>query len=241
MPMVILKKRPAIFICEAEHGAAQGLADYLTSKDFTVRCIAESGQAVAQIVTHVPDVVLLDAHLPVAGGYEVCSAVRPSYNGHILFMGSDQDEAAQLLAFERGADDYILTPVSPALLAARIGAHLKRSQRVSGKANNHQVRVGELVVDAARREVFLAGHPIDLTTMQFELLWYLAKRSGRVVSREELYEALYKEKYNGFDRSVDVYVSRIRNQLGEDAEKPSYLKTVRDVGYLFVGHDGSAC
>jgi hypothetical protein len=127
-----------------------------------------------------------------------------------LFLGSDHNEVAQLLAFERGADDYILTPISPALLAARIGAHLKRSQRAGGNADN-QIRVGDLVVDAACREVFLAGQPIDLTTIQFELLWYLARRSGRVVSREELFEALYQVKYNGYDRSVDVYISRIRN------------------------------
>jgi DNA-binding response OmpR family regulator len=84
-----------------------------------------------------------------------------------------------------------------------------------------------------------AGKPIDLTTMQFELLWYLVKRSGRVVSRDERYEALYNEKYNGFDRRVDVYISRIRQQLKDDVDNPSFLKTIRGVGYLFVGHDGN--
>ena len=90
------------------------------------------------------------------------------------------------------------------------------------------------------RAVSLSGQPIDLTTMVFKLLSYLVKRSGRVVPREELYEVLYKEKYNGFDRSVDVYVSRIRQQLGDDAENPSYLKTIRGVGYLLVGHGGNS-
>jgi DNA-binding response OmpR family regulator len=99
--------------------------------------------------------------------------------------------------------------------------------------------VGQLMVDASLRTVSLAGKPIDLTTMQFELLWHLAKRSGRVVSRDELYDALYNEKYNGFDRSVDVYISRIRQQLMDDVDNPSFLKTIRGVGYLFVGHDGN--
>ncbi|MGD9246885.1 MAG: response regulator transcription factor [Desulfobacteraceae bacterium] len=238
--MVTTKKSSTIFICVAQKKAAKPLSDYLTAKDFTVQCIQGSSQAVNQIITRAPDVVVLDVDLPMDGGYEVCSAVRSSFNGQILLMGSDRNEASQLLAFERGADDYILTPISPALLAARIGAHLKRSKGAGGNGNN-RIRVGDLVVDAGCREVFLAGKSIDLTTIQFELLWYLAKRSGRVVSREELFEALYDEKYNRCDRSVDVYISRIRNQLGENADKPSYLKTVRGVGYLFVGHSELKC
>jgi DNA-binding winged helix-turn-helix (wHTH) protein len=122
----------------------------------------------------------------------------------------------------------------------RSHVHLKRSRKVAGNnGSGRQIRVGQLMVDASLRTVSLAGKPIDLTTMQFELLWHLAKRSGRVVSRDELYDALYNEKYNGFDRSVDVYISRIRQQLMDDVDNPSFLKTIRGVGYLFVGHDGN--
>lgn len=231
----IPKGRPTIFICEADCGPEDPLVADLTARKFSVCCIRESERAIDRIVTHAPDIVLLDADLPVAGGYDVCSTVRPHYDGHILFQGRIQDEAAQLLAFDRGADDYIHRPVSPTLLTARIRAHLRRSQDAAGL----QLRVGALVVDPAMRAVSLSGQPIDLTTTQFELLWYLVKRSGRVVTREELYEALYNETYNGFDRSVDVYISRIRHQLGDDAENPSYLKTIRGVGYLFVGQDGN--
>ena len=122
-------------------------------------------------------------------------------------------------------------------MAARICAYLKRSHGLNDKMDARWIQAGKLFLDAARREVFLVGVPVDLTKVQFNLLWYLAKRSGLVVPRKELYEALFQQKYNGFDRSVDVYISRIRNQLGEDPESPSYLKTVRGVGYLFVGCD----
>lgn len=235
----ILKKRPTVFVCESNLEAIPSLTDYLSAKEFVVHCMQDSRQAIDEIVTRAPDVVLLDADLPVAGGYDVCSMVRPYYNGPILFTGKDGDDASQLLAFERGADDYIQTPISPALLTARISAHLKRSRNAAGNGSGRQIRVGQLMVDASLRTVSLAGKPIDLTTMQFELLWYLAKRSGRVVSRDELYEALYNEKYNGFDRSVDVYISRIRQQLKDDVDNPSFLKTIRGVGYLFVGHGGN--
>lgn len=235
----MLKKRPTVFLCEANLEAIPALADYLSAKEFFVHCLADSKKAIDEIITRAPDVVLLDADLPMAGGYDVCSMVRPYYNGHILFTGKDGDDASQLLAFERGADDYVQMPVSPALLTARISAHLKYSRGSAGNGNSRQIRVGDLVVDASLRTVSMGGKPIDLTTMQFELLWYLAKRSGRVVSRDELYEALYNEKYNGFDRSVDVYISRIRQQLNDDVDNPSFVKTIRGVGYLFVGRDGS--
>lgn len=166
---------------------------------------------------------------------------RPSAGGHFLFTGKDRDDASQLLAFERGADDYVQMPVSPALLTARINVHLKRGYSSAANGNSRQMRIGELVVDASLRTVSLGGRSIDLTTMQFELLWYLAKRSGRLVSRDELYEALYNEKYNGFDRSVDEYISRIRQQLSDSVDNPSFVKTIRGGGYLFVARDGRQC
>lgn len=232
MSTAAIHKRPTVLLCQPDLESAHSLVEYLRAKGFSVGCITESDRAVDQIITRVPDVVLLDSRILPAGGYEVCREIRPYYGGPILFQGWNQDEAAQLLAFERGADEYILMPASPPLLVARISAHLDR-----GRMSYHRVRIGQLVVDASRREVLLAGQPVDLTTIQFDLLWYLVKRSGRVVPRQELYEALFHEKYNGFERSVDVYISRIRNQLRDDPENPSYLKTVRGVGYLFIGAD----
>lgn len=232
MPPVDFQSRPTVLVCQSDHDCAHSLVEYLGAKGFAVGFVSESDRAVDQIITQVPDVVLLDSRILPAGGYDVCREVRPYYNGPILFQGWEQDEAAQLLAFERGADEYIAMPASPMLLEAKINARLSR-----GKMSYHQVRIGQLLLDASRRVVVLAGQPVDLTTVQFDLLWYLAKRSGRVVSRQELYKALFREKYNGYERSVDVYISRIRNQLGDDPENPSYLKTVRGVGYLFVDAD----
>jgi DNA-binding response OmpR family regulator len=237
MSMVATKKNLIIFLCETGCNSADALVEFLTDKDFDVQCLPESGPAVDQIILRVPDIVILDANIPPAGGYEVCKEVRPYYSGPILFMGREESEAAQLLAYERGADDYIVKPVSPALMAAKISAHLRRGRGSDHPTKGRRIRAGKLIVDATRREVSLAGEPVDLTTIQFDLFWYLARRSGRVVSRQELYEALFRQKYNGFDRSVDVYISRIRNQLGDNPENPNFLKTVRGVGYLFVGQE----
>ena len=232
------EKQPKIFICSANRDDFQPSIDLFTHKKFTVQCIGDSNQAINEIITDMPDAVLLDVHLPTSGGYEVCGLIRPVYHGIIVFVGEGGEDAMQLLAFERGADDYIGLPISPALLAARIDAHLRRTGGSNGRGNEHCVQVGDLLLDAGRRAVSMAGHPVDLTTMQFELLWYLAKRSGRVVDRDELHSALYRRPYNGFDRMLDVYVSRIRKKIGDDPANPEILKTVRGVGYLFVRQDG---
>lgn len=237
MAIAIMKKRPNIFICDSDDTSTLPLVKYLEGEGLSVHRISESGEAVHQILNQMPSLVLLDTLLPSAGGFDVCRAIRPYFSGPIIFHSTHDDEAAQLLAFERGADDFVVKPTSPPIMAARICAHLKRARNPSGTPNELMVKSGELTVDAARREVSLSGKQVDLTSIQFELLWYLANRSGRVVSREELYEALYSEKYNGFDRSVDVYVSRIRHQLKDNADSPRFVKTVRGVGYLFVSHD----
>jgi two-component system, OmpR family, response regulator RstA len=234
--MTLVKKSQTLFICEPTIQPDHPLDEYLIGKGFNVRRIGQSDRAVDEIIKCVPDLVLLDPHFPPAGGFEVCRSVRSFYGGPILFIGQGRDETAQLFAFECGADDYVLAPLSPALLTARIRVHLRHhSNTPSARSDNRRIEFGELVVDASRREVLLAGRPINLTTVQFDLLWYLARRSGRVVSREELYETLYKQEYRGFDRALDVYISRIRQQLGDSSENPAFLKTVRGKGYLFIG------
>ena len=126
----------SIFICEPASSHTRTFTEYLEAKDFAVQFISESRRAIEDIVTRMPDAALLDADLPKALGYEVCKAVRPHYKGPVLIKGFNSDEASQLLAFERGANDYILMPVSPALLAARICAHLYRSCGTASKSES---------------------------------------------------------------------------------------------------------
>ncbi len=233
--MESLNLRPTVLLCEPGQDNTDQLNGYLINRGFEVRLVTHCDAAMDAIITSVPDVVVLDVGLPDAGGYEVCRKVRPYYRGLIIIKGHDREETAQLLAFDRGADDYVVTPVSPALLSARINAHLRREGGMIGDTSALQIRCGELMIDATCREVQLGAKSVELTTLQFELLWYLAKRSGRVVPREELYKSVYQTEYNGFDRSVDIQISRIRRHLGECPDTPTYLKTVRGVGYIFIG------
>ena len=232
--MIAHSKQPTILICKPEDDTDRSIEALLNAKNIFVHCISDSGRAIDHILEHVPELVLLDTALPVIGGYEVCAAIRPTYTGPILIQGYDSDEAAQLLAFERGADDYVALPVSPVLLTARICAHLKRCLVSVAQTGDRLLQAGPLRIDPTRREVSLSGEPLGLTTIQFDLLWYLAKRPGRVISRKELYKALFNAQYKGFDRAVDVYISRLRRLLGDDEGNHQFIKTVRGVGYLFA-------
>jgi two-component system response regulator RstA len=151
------------------------------------------------------------------------------------------DDLDQVLGLEMGADDYVAKPVRPRVLLARIQALLRRTQQPSANttpesSNEQQTRLefGELVIDSAMREAWLADVSIDLTSAEFDLLWLLASNAGTVLSREEIFTALRGIEYDGQDRSIDVRVSRIRPKVGDDPMHPRRIKTVRSKGYLFV-------
>jgi two-component system response regulator RstA len=187
------------------------------------------------IIKEQPDLVVLDIMLPGFDGFEVCRQVRPQYAGPILILTARDDNLDEILGLELGADDFVTKPVNPRLLLARIRALLRRSQRKNAPSKTGKVSVGELTVDGSRREAEIDGSQVELTTIEFDLLSYLTSRAGEVVSRQEIYQALFRYDYDGLDRSVDVYISRLRQKLGDNPGAPHYIKTVRGVGYLMAG------
>jgi len=194
-----------------------------------------SGEAACErILSDPPHLVILDIMLPGLDGFEVCRKVRPRYKGPILILTARDEDMDQVLGLELGADDYVVKPIRPRVLLARIRALLRRP---SHQGDDRSVTLGSLTVNARRREAFIDGRPVPLTTAEFDLLWHLVQHAGVVLSRNEIYLALYNTEYDGLDRSVDVYVSRLRQKLGDDPLAPRYLKTVRGRGYLFAGED----
>lgn len=159
--------------------------------------------------------------------------LREDYKGPLAVLDEHPNERRHILALEIGADDYLEKTVSSPVLTARIEALIRRHQQ-QDQAAGAVIDLGELVVDAARREVTQAGKSIPLTTVEFKLLWHLASHAGAVVSRNDIHQALYNRDYNGIDRSVDMYISRVRKKLGDDSANPKCLKTIRGDGYLLV-------
>jgi len=181
-----------------------------------------------------PDLVILDLMLPKLPGLEVCREIRRDQALNrlpILMLTARGEEADRVVGLEMGADDYVTKPFSPRELVARVKALLRRTEP-AGEAEK-PVEIRGLFIDPASYRVARSGKPIALSTLEFRLLYYLARRADRVFSRDQLLDAVWGTDRFVTPRSVDVYIRRLREKVEEDPEKPEYLKTVRGAGYIF--------
>ncbi|CAD5108603.1 winged helix-turn-helix domain-containing protein [Zestomonas carbonaria] len=224
-----------ILIVEDDQRLAELTKEYLEANGLRVAIEADGARAAGRILGEQPDLVILDLMLPGEDGLSICRKVRGQYKGPILMLTARSDDMDQVLGLEMGADDYVCKPVRPRVLLARIRAMLRRSEPASGGDEPRRLEFGALVIDNAMREAWLRGQGIELTSAEFDLLWLLASNAGRILSREEIFNALRGIEYDGQDRSIDVRISRIRPKIGDDPMHPRLIKTVRSKGYLFVG------
>jgi DNA-binding response OmpR family regulator len=178
-----------------------------------------------------PHLIILDCPGSGVDGLAVCQAIRARYSGLLVIVAESGEERFHMLALDLGADASFSKTISAPLIVANIKAMLRR---FASTIQPSVLNFGKLTVDANQREVFVAGQAAQLSTFEFQLIWYLAQHSGCVVARDEIYRELRNSTYNGYDRSIDVYVSRIRQKIGDDSTSPKFLKTVRGVGYQFV-------
>lgn len=225
-----------VLIVEDDERLAELTREYLQSNGLSVAIESEGGKAAARILAEQPDLVVLDLMLPGEDGLSICRKVRAAgYDGPIMMLTARTDEMDQVLGLELGADDYVLKPVRPRVLLARVRALLRRSETTVEEAQAPQrLEFGPLHIDHAMREAWLREQPIELTGAEFDLLWLLASNAGRILSREEIFTSLRGIGYDGQDRSIDVRISRIRPKIGDDPMHPRLIKTVRSKGYLFV-------
>jgi len=181
-----------------------------------------------------PDIIILDIMLPGKDGFTVCKELRPEYSGPILMLTAKSTDFDQVLGLEIGADDYVIKPVEPRVLSARINALLRRGDLPENGKEVAVVDYGKLHISRASRQVLLEGENIDLTSQEFDLLWLLASKAGEVQNRDYIYKAVVGREYDGLDRSVDVRISRLRKKLGDNHDTPFRIKTIWGQGYLFV-------
>jgi len=208
--------------------------EYLESHGVAVVVVGDGRRGLAEATGGKFDVVLLDLMLPGKDGLEVCKEVRGRSDVPIIVLTARGEEADRVMGLELGADDYLAKPFSPRELLARIRAVTRRAKGRAGPAQG-VVRVGALRIDPAARTVELDGQEVHLTGYEFALLEALARRAGRVLSREQLMELARGSAEDAFDRSIDVHVSRLRQKLGDDPRKPRLIKTVRGSGYVLAG------
>ena len=234
-----LNKQSTILLVEDDEELAQWTQEYLSNKGFDVTVTPSGGEAIKRISQEPPDLVLLDGMLPDIDGLDVCRQVRPHYHGPIIMLTARDEEIDEVLGLEVGADDYITKPVRARALLARIRGHLRRNQATLA-SNDEQVKsaskihLNQLVIDKQNLTVELRGESVSITSAEFDVLWLLAEKAGEVVSRQELVNKLRGFDYDGFDRSIDLRISRIRKKLGDDPNEPYLIKTIWGKGYLFA-------
>ncbi len=224
-----------VLIVEDDERLAELTREYLQANGLTVSIESDGSRAAARILAERPALVVLDLMLPGEDGLSICRKVRSGgYDGPIMMLTARSDETDQVLGLELGADDYVLKPVRPRVLLARIRALLRRRETGDSQEEPQRLEFGPLVIDKAMREAWLSERAIELTGAEFDLLWLLASNAGRILSREEIFTSLRGIGYDGQDRSIDVRISRIRPKIGDDPMHPRLIKTVRSKGYLFV-------
>jgi two-component system, OmpR family, response regulator len=215
---------------------AELVSTYLSQHDVVTQHMPDGGRGIAALEAGVFDVVLLDVMMPGIDGLDVCRRIRLKSNVPILMLTARGDETDRVVGLELGADDYLPKPVSPRELLARIRAVLRRA---SPDSMATELRVGNITLDIKNRDARVSGTRIDVTGVEFDLLVALARRAGRVVSREALLAEAGRDGAMVGERAVDVHVSHLRRKIGDDPNAPRLLKTVRGAGYVLVRDEGS--
>ncbi len=222
-----------ILLVEDDQRLAGLVQSFLLQHGFEVR-LENNGLAVeAACREFQPHLIVLDLMLPGMDGFAVCRTIRPWYKNPILMLTAKEGDIDQVLGLELGADDYVIKPVEPRVLLARIHALLRRSQPTTGQEKT-ELEFGQLKLSQSAREAYFAGQLVELTSYEFDLLWMLAKNAGQTVRREAIHKQIIGREYDGLDRTVDVRVSHLRRKLGDNADTPFRIKTVWGKGYLFV-------
>lgn len=224
-----------ILIIEDDVRVRSALARALTENGHAVGTEAGGMDGLHAAVSDQPDVVVLDLGLPDVDGVEVLRMLRAVSNVPVVVATARDEEADIVRALDTGADDYLVKPFGAAQLAARIRAVLRRFDSDDGPET---LTLGALELDQARRIATLDGQPLELSRKEFELLRYLMERAGTVVARRDLLADIWQLPYSTTDKTLDVHLSWLRRKLGETAQQPVYLHTVRGVGVRLEAPDG---
>jgi DNA-binding response OmpR family regulator len=225
-----------VLLVEDDARLAELTATYLGQNGLRVAVESRGDLALKRFAQERPRVVLLDLLLPGKDGLSICRELRQSNDVPILILTARDTDFDHVIGLEAGADDYVMKPVDPMVLLARVRALLRRAERPGAGTGERraEVQLGALRIIETSREVWLDGRPVALTTQEFELLSLLARRAGELVSRDEVFRTMRGIDYDGLDRSIDGRVSKLRRKLGDDAAAPTRIKTVWGKGYLLV-------
>ena len=232
---------PRILLVDDEESIQTLLSFPLRKDGYEVVLAGDGGEALKRFSEGTFDLVVLDVMMPVLDGYEVCKRLRARSNVPIIMLTAKSEEVDKVVGLELGADDYITKPFSVREFSSRVKAALRRAAipREEAAAGDETLSAHELQIDSGRRSVQVRGTDVRLTFVEFEILIALARRPGRVWSREQLLAGIWGDSAYRDPRTVDVHIRHLREKIERDPREPEYLFTVRGVGYRFRDRGGS--
>jgi DNA-binding response OmpR family regulator len=223
-----------ILVVEDEESISQPFAEALRRAGFEAVVTGTAAGAIKLAASEQPDLVMLDLALPDGDGRDVCRELRRTSNVPIVMLTARGTEMDKIVGLELGADDYVVKPFSAAEVISRIRAVLRRSAPRDGDGDGKPVQVGDVELDPAARIVRFRGKELELSRKEFDLLAVLMRRAGRVVKREDLMSEVWDTNWFGSTKTLDVHIGWLRRKLDDDPAAPTYIETVRGVGFRFA-------
>lgn len=221
-----------ILVLDDEKEIADLVELSLKNDNYKIYKFTNSKEAIECINTVSLDIAILDVMLPDIDGFTICKIIREKYNFPILMLTAKVDDVSKIQGLSVGADDYITKPFNPLELQARVKSSLRRFYEYNNNfKTNSTIEVGALSLNTSNHKVFLYDEEIDLTPIEFSILLYLCKNRGKVISSEELFENVWKEKYLDSNNTVMVHIKRLREKLHEKPKNPKIIKTIWGIGY----------
>ena len=224
-----------ILIIEDEKNISEIVAKYLEKEGYTTIIANDGIEGLALFRDSNPDLVISDIMMPTIDGFEVLREIRLISDVPVIMLTAKQEEVDRLKGFENGADDYVTKPFSPKELVRRVMVMLKRTYKV---IEYKQVLIeGELKLDLNKQKLYKNEDEIDITSKEFQIIYAFFKNPRQILSREQLIELAFSNDFEGFDRTIDAHIKKIRHKIEEDTKNPKYLKTKYGAGYIFGGSD----
>lgn len=224
-----------ILVVDDEKEIADLLEVYLTNDGYTVYKFYNGTDALKCIEEKEIDLAILDVMLPDIGGFHICQKIREKFYYPVIMLTAKIEYSDKIMGLTIGADDYITKPFNPLEVVARVKTQLRRCQRynqpVCQSAEKSEYDIRGLTINKESHRCFLFGKELQLTPIEFSILWYLCEHQGKVVPSEELFEAIWKEKYYNNNNTVMAHIGRLREKMNEPAKNPKFIKTVWGVGY----------
>jgi len=224
-----------ILIVEDEDSVIDPLELLLSKEGFVIETAKDGKEAVDKFEKVAPDLVLLDLMIPLISGTEVCRQIRAKSQVPIIMLTAKDTEVDKVVGLELGADDYIVKPYSKAELVARIKAVLRRQGSDLNKEISGAISAGPISIDIDRHLVVINGIGVSMPLKEFELLEFLLRNKGRVLTRTQLIDRVWGSDYFGDTKTLDVHIKRLRAKIEKDPANPVYIQTIRGLGYKFEG------